>query len=192
MNDSGQVEAVSARERFARFRAADSGERLFTLPIVHPTRPTGLCPCEGSALKLLWLTAKVAVARLLLALPFNAPKVWILRRLGARVGRNVHISAGAYFDPLFPDLITIEDDVMIGTDAKIMTHEYRMTEFRAGRVLIRKGAVIGGFAVIGCGVEIGERATVAGTATVGRDVPPGAIAIGNPARIVQNSSGRQP
>jgi acetyltransferase-like isoleucine patch superfamily enzyme len=44
--------------------------------------------------------------------------------------------------------------------------------------------VIGGFAIIGCGVEIGENAVVAGGAVVGRDVPPGKLAIGNPARMV--------
>ena len=84
----------------------------------------------------------------------------------------------------FADLLTIEDGVFIGAFARITLHEYRVDEFRAGRVLIRKGAFIGGSALIGCGIEIGEGATVAAGAGVGRDVPPGATAIGNPARIV--------
>ena len=73
---------------------------------------------------------------------------------------------------------------MVGVGVKIALHEFRPREFRAGRVIIRKGAVVGGFALIGHGVEIGEGAVVAGGAVVGRDVPPSKLAIGNPARIM--------
>lgn len=105
------------------------------------------------------------------------------------MGANVTISPGVWIDPTFPQLLTFEDNVFIGTGVKIFTHEYRMNEFRAGRVILREGALIGGFALIGSGVEIGKRATVAAGAVVGRDVPPGATAIGNPVRIIR-SSGR--
>ncbi len=73
---------------------------------------------------------------------------------------------------------------MIGVGVKIALHEFRPREFRAGRVIIRKGAVIGGFALIGHGIEVGEGAVVAGGAAVGRDIPAGKLAIGNPARII--------
>ncbi len=112
------------------------------------------------------------------------PKLALLRWCGAKVGRNVFISTDVWIDPAFPQLLTIEDEVMVGVGVKIALHEFRPNEFRAGRVVIRKGAVIGGFALIGHGVEIGEGAVVAGGAAVGRDVPPGKLAIGNPARIM--------
>ena len=119
-----------------------------------------------------------------LKLAWNAPKLKLLRWCGAQVGRNVFISTDVWIDPTFPQLLTIEDDVMIGVGVKIALHEFRPNEFRAGRVIIQKGAVIGGFSLIGHGVEIGEGAVVAGGAAVGRDVPPGKLAIGNPARIM--------
>jgi dTDP-4-dehydrorhamnose 3,5-epimerase-like enzyme len=50
--------------------------------------------------------------------------------------------------------------------------------------LIRRGARIGGGAVLLPGVEIGEEAFVGAGAVVTRDVPPHAIVTGNPARIV--------
>ncbi|HEY9173572.1 MAG TPA: hypothetical protein VI136_14900 [Verrucomicrobiae bacterium] len=114
---------------------------------------------------------------------FNRPKIALLRRFGARVGRNVYLSADLWIDPTFPELLTIEDDVLVGVGVKIALHEFGPNQFRAGRVIIRKGAVIGGFALIGHGVEIGEGAVVAGGTAVGRDVPAGKLAVGNPARI---------
>lgn len=81
-------------------------------------------------------------------------------------------------------MLTIEDRVLIGAGVKISMHEFRQREFVAGRVVIRRGAIIGGFSLIGPGVEIGEYATVAGGAAIARDVPPNAIAGGNPARVV--------
>jgi acetyltransferase-like isoleucine patch superfamily enzyme len=180
-----ETDLQEAQNRFRRFLAGETEERVFTHPIRHPAYPTGFCFCEGSILGIILFSIKATALRLALALPFNAPKVWLLRRLGAKVGRNVLISAGAYIDPNYPELLTIEDEVCIGIDAKILTHEFRIDEFRAGKVILRRGAVIGGFSIIACGVEIGEFATVAAGAVVRRDVPSAATAIGNPARIVK-------
>jgi hypothetical protein len=85
----------------------------------------------------------------------------------------------------FPELITIEDDVFFGMGAKVFTHEFRIDQFRAGEVTIRREALIGGFATIRCGVEIGERGVVAACSVADRDVPPGATLIQSPARIIR-------
>ena len=172
------------KRRFAQFLAGQSEERVFSHPTCHPSQPTGFCPCDGPLLGTLWFYAKAWLLLTALKLAWNGPKVKLLRWCGARVGRNVFISTDVWIDPTFPQLLTIEDDVMVGIGGKIALHEFRPSEFRAGRVIIRKGAVVGGFALIGHGVEIGEGAVVAGGAVVGRDVPPGKLAIGNPARIM--------
>jgi len=173
-----------AQERLRRFLSDGTEERLFRQPTCHPARPTGFCFCEHSAWQTLKLCLRGALLDVVMKLPFNRPKLRLLRRLGARIDRNVYISAGAWIDPVFPQLLTIEDEVFIGLGARITLHEFRRDEFRAGRVILRRGAFIGGCAMIGCGVEIGEGATVAAGAVVGRDVPAGCTAIGNPARIV--------
>ena len=80
--------------------------------------------------------------------------------------------------------VIVEVSVMLGVGVKIFLHAFDRDHFEAGRVTLRKGAIIGGFALIGHGVEIGEGAVVAAGAVVGRDVPAGKVAIGNPARIV--------
>ncbi len=169
--------------RLRQFLAGSGAERVFEWPTGHPSQPTGLCPCDWPALPRLWSYAKAAALLTAVRGPFNSPKLALLRRLGARVGERVHIAAEVWIDPVFPELLTVEDDVMIGYGVKIALHEFGRNRFRAGRVIIRRGAIIGGFALLGHGVEIGENAVVGGGAVVGRDVPGGMMAVGNPARV---------
>jgi len=50
---------------------------------------------------------------------------------------------------------------------------------------IKKGASIGSSATILAGITIGEKAIVGAGAVVTKDVPPGAIVVGNPAKILR-------
>ena len=175
------------KARFDAFRYRDTSQRSFSCPIRPPYHLQGMCYCDAPLHRAMWFYIRVAITGWLLRLPFNGPKIWALRKWGAKIGRNVDLSVDVWIDPLFPDLLEIEDDVTIGTGARIALHYVTPSEFHAGRVIIRRGAVIGGFSLIGSGVEIGEYATVAGGAVVGRDVPPRATAIGNPARIIRAS-----
>jgi len=179
-----QPNPVHGLDELKRFLAGKTGERTFSWTTNHPSQPTGFCPCDRALPGRLAFYLKAALLLWTLKLPFNQPKVALLRRLGARIGEHVYISADVWIDPAFPQLLTIEDNVLIGVGAKLALHEFGPDRFSAGRIIIRKGAVIGGFALIGHGVEIGEGAVVAGGAAVGRDVPPGKLAIGNPARIL--------
>jgi hypothetical protein len=174
-----------ARRRLREFRRNRGGERLFIHPTCHPAEPTGFCYCDGNWWKAICFYAKALLLGLAFRLPYNWLKVWTLRRMGARVGRRVHFSPAVWIDPTFPELITIEDRVFFGTGAKIFTHEYRIDQFRAGRVIVRQGAFIGGFAVIACGVEIGQRGVVGACSIADRDVPAGATLIPSPARILR-------
>jgi acetyltransferase-like isoleucine patch superfamily enzyme len=186
---SAPSESERYQSAFRQFLAGKSSDRIFSAPTCHPSQPTGFCPCDGPFLATLWFYLKAWLLLTALKLAWNGPKLALLRWCGARVGRNVFISTDVWIDPTFPQLLTIEDDVMIGVGVKIALHEFRPREFRAGRVIIRKGAVVGGFALIGHGVEIGEEAVVAGGAAVGRDVPAGKLAIGNPARVMPLNAG---
>jgi len=51
---------------------------------------------------------------------------------------------------------------------------------------IRRGARIGGGAVLLPGIEIGEEAFVGAGAVVIKDVPPRALVVGNPARQIRD------
>ena len=175
--------------QFRRFLEGKTDAKVFTAPTGHPSAPTGFCPCDGSVLRRGWFYLKATLLVIVLKLPFNGPKLGLLRALGARIGRGVYLSADVWIDPAFPQLLTIEDGVMVGVGVKVAMHEFGRAHFSAGRVTIRQGAVIGGFAIIGHGVEIGADAVVAGGAVVGRDVPAGMLALGNPARIMAQRNG---
>jgi hypothetical protein len=182
---NSRTDFKEAYRRLREFRQGKTDESLFVHPTCHPSESTGFCFCEGSFWRAMIFYCKAMVLGLIFKLPFNSLKVWTLRRLGARVGDKVFFSAYVWIDPVFPELITIEDNVFFGMNAKIFTHEFRIDEFRAGKVIIRRGAFIGGSSFIGCGVEIGENAVVAACSVADRDVPPGATLISSPSRIVK-------
>jgi acetyltransferase-like isoleucine patch superfamily enzyme len=58
-------------------------------------------------------------------------------------------------------------------------------ELRRGPT-IRRGARVGGGAVLCPGVEIGEEAFVGAGAVVTKDVPPRKLVVGNPARVLRD------
>jgi acetyltransferase-like isoleucine patch superfamily enzyme len=187
MNSTPLTDAAEAHARLARFITGETSERLFSCPTGHPSEPTGFCWCEGSFWQALRVYTRGALLQLVLLAPLNGLKVWWLRRLGAKVGRNVYLSVGVWIDPLFPRLLEIEDNVFIGMNARILMHEFRADAFRAGKVILRRRAFIGGFSIIACGVEVGEGAEVAGGAVVPLDVPPHTLASGNPAFFTKRS-----
>jgi acetyltransferase-like isoleucine patch superfamily enzyme len=51
---------------------------------------------------------------------------------------------------------------------------------------IRRGARVGGGAVLCPAVEIGEEAFVGAGAVVTKDVPAGKVVVGNPARVIRD------
>jgi acetyltransferase-like isoleucine patch superfamily enzyme len=62
------------------------------------------------------------------------------------------------------------------------------TERRHGLVkgpTIRRGARIGGGAILCPGIEVGEEAFVGAGAVVTKDVPPRMFVVGNPARVLR-------
>ena len=62
--------------------------------------------------------------------------------------------------------------------------ERRQAELRGPT--IRRGARVGGGAILCPGVEIGEEAFVGAGAVVTKDVPPRKIVVGNPARVLRD------
>ncbi|MXR50270.1 acetyltransferase [Halovenus sp. WSH3] len=105
----------------------------------------------------------------------------LLRRLGVTVGEGVAFGLESTPDVFWPELITIEDDVIVGYDATILCHEFLREEYRTGAVHIREGAMIGAGAIVLPGVEIGENAQVAANSLVTEDVPPETTVVGVPA-----------
>jgi acetyltransferase-like isoleucine patch superfamily enzyme len=101
------------------------------------------------------------------------------------VGTRTRIQADAYVTAhstleedvfIAPCVVTTNDDFMGRTERR-----YALTKGPT----IRRGARVGGGAVLCPGVEVGEEAFVGAGAVVTRDVPPRAVVVGNPARVLR-------
>jgi acetyltransferase-like isoleucine patch superfamily enzyme len=95
-----------------------------------------------------------------------------------RIQTDVYVTAGT----------VVEDDVFLGPRA-MTTNDDTMNRLAPGAPLqpptLRRACRIGGGAVLVPGVEVGEEAYVAAGAVVTRDVPPRAVVMGVPARVVR-------
>ena len=118
-------------------------------------------------------------------IPFIEIKNSMYRMIGVKIGKNVVIAAYTIIDPFFPELITIEDNVIVGVGTTIIAHEYTQEKLKKGRVLIKKRALIGAGSLIRCGVTIGEHAVVGAKSFVNKDVPDFTIVGGVPAKIIK-------
>ncbi|MEM1538674.1 MAG: DapH/DapD/GlmU-related protein [Candidatus Nezhaarchaeales archaeon] len=96
-----------------------------------------------------------------------------------RIGRNVSIQSNAFL----PLLTVIEDDVFIGPRAVITNDKYPKSR-RIVPTVVKRRAILGANATIIAGVTVGEEAVVAAGAVVTKDVKPGKVVAGVPAKEV--------
>jgi len=111
---------------------------------------------------------------------------------GAKIGSRVKISSHTFIC----EGVTIEDDVFIGHGVMFINDKYPRSTTGQGTLqseadwvciptAIKQGASIGSNATILCGVTIGEGALVGAGSVVTRNVPAGAVVVGNPAHPIQ-------
>lgn len=109
---------------------------------------------------------------------------------GVVVGRNCKISSHSFIC----EGVTIEDCVFIGHNVSFINDRTPRATGADGRLIedggwtvapvrVLKGASIGSGSVIMGGVTIGAGAMVGAGSVVTKDVPDGAVAFGNPARV---------
>ena len=101
------------------------------------------------------------------------------------VGARTRIQANAYVTAYS----TLEEDVFVApcvvtTNDNFMGRTEARLELMRGPT-IRRGARIGGGAVLLPGIEVGEEAFVGAGAVVVRDVAPRTVVVGNPARVLR-------
>jgi acetyltransferase-like isoleucine patch superfamily enzyme len=112
----------------------------------------------------------------------------LYRLIGVKIGKNVVIAPYVQIDPFFPELITLEDNVIIGWGAQLFTHEFTQNKIRKGKIHIKKRALIGGFSIIRSGVIIGENVVVSVNSFVTKDIKDNETVGGNPAKKIKISS----
>jgi len=100
------------------------------------------------------------------------------------VGNRVTVKCGVQLW----DGVRLEDDVFVGPNATFTNDplprsKQHLTKYP--QTLVRQGASIGANATILPGITVGRRALVGAGAVVTHSVPPYAVVVGNPARIVR-------
>ncbi len=135
----------------------------------------------------------------------NNTRIWAFAHVlpGARIGEDCNICDHVFIEnkvvlgnrvtvkcgvQLWDGLI-IEDDVFIGPNATFTNDPFppnrgRDEEFQFQTTRVCRRASIGANATILPGITIGQNAMISAGAVVTRSVPPNAIVIGNPARVV--------
>jgi maltose O-acetyltransferase len=153
-----------------------------------------------------YLDLKVAKLWILSNVPFHGFRLWIYRWAGVRIGKNSYLHTGARFYQ--PNNITIGEGTIIGDHATLdgraalkignhvdiasevmifnSQHDINHSDFDAieAPVTIGDYVFIGPRAIILPGVTIGNGAVIAAGAVVTKDVAPGDVVGGVPAKPI--------
>lgn len=133
----------------------------------------------------------------------NGSKVWAFAHVlsGAVIGENCNICDGVFIENEVVigdsvtikcgvqiwDGISIQDDVFIGPNVTFSNDKFpRSKEYPEEylKMTVEQGASIGANATILPGINIGRKAMVGAGSVVTKSVPPYAVVLGNPAKIV--------
>lgn len=99
---------------------------------------------------------------------------------GCRIGNGVRIHTSCYVS----QFTTIEDDVFLAPGVMVANDRHPICKECMRGPTIRRGARIGINATLLPEIDVGEGALVGAGAVVTKDVPAGAVVVGNPARVI--------
>ena len=124
--------------------------------------------------------------------PHSRLRVIFHRLRGVKIGKGVEIGYFCTLDNVHPDLVTIEDGVVIVLGSILLAHDnaYHYTygaKVKCGPVVVKKEAFIGAGVVVMPNVTVGERAIVGANSVVIRDIPSDTIVGGVPAKIIKEN-----
>ncbi len=122
-----------------------------------------------------WLRKGLVRAKLLVY-----TRVW-----GMDIHPTASFSLSAKFDRTYPRGIHIGAQSYIAFDVAILAHD--MTRGLYLHTHIGRHCFIGARSIILPGIVIGDGSVVAAGSVVTRDVPPGSVVAGNPARIIRSN-----
>jgi len=114
------------------------------------------------------------------------------------IGKNCKISSHTFIC----EGVVIEDNVFVGHNVTFINDLYpcatnsngclqTANDWKCIPTMVKEGASIGSGATLLCGITVYENAIIGAGSVVTRDVPPGAIVTGNPAKILRKNIRRK-
>src|SRR5579862_8163503 len=111
---------------------------------------------------------------------------------GARIGSRCKISSHTFIC----EGVVLEDEVFVGHNVTFINDLYPRSTNGDGELQteadwqcvathVKRGASIGSGVTLLCGITVGSKSVIGAGSVVTRDVPPGAIVAGNPARVLR-------
>jgi acetyltransferase-like isoleucine patch superfamily enzyme len=104
-----------------------------------------------------------------------------------RIGNRVRLHSNVFV----PELSVLEDSCWLGPNVVLTNARYPAsptTKEELAGCYIEKGAKIGANTTVLPGIRIGAYALIGAGAVITSDVPPGAVVVGNPGRIINQIS----
>jgi acetyltransferase-like isoleucine patch superfamily enzyme len=118
-------------------------------------------------------------------LVLEARRQYFIRVWRMTIGEGSIISMSAKLDKTNPRGVHIGRYTAVTFGTAILTHDHINTVDRD--VYIGDNCFIGAHSIVLPGVTIGDGCIVAAASVVARDIPPGSLVTGNPARIVEHN-----
>jgi acetyltransferase-like isoleucine patch superfamily enzyme len=111
---------------------------------------------------------------------------------GARIGSRCKISSHTFIC----EGVVLEDEVFVGHNVTFINDLYPRSTNDGGGLQteadwkcisthVKRGASIGSGVTLLCGITVGSKSVIGAGSVVTRDVPPGAVVAGNPARVLR-------
>lgn len=112
------------------------------------------------------------------------------KRMGVKIGDNCKIQSDIIIDYSHYWLITIGNNVTIAPRVHILAHDastkIKLHYTKIGLVDIRDNVFIGAGSIVLPGVTIGKNSIIGAGSVVSKSIPENCIAVGCPARVIQN------
>lgn len=161
---------VAFRKQIAEFYKSDNKVFSFEVNCPIPERIEFIYGVIFPGMKRLAFYFRFMLSRIAQIVDYSPLKVFLYRAMGVKIGKGVFLSPDVFIDPHFPELIELGDYCILGWGCKLFCHEFVSNIYRIGRIQIGYGAVIGGFAVVRGGVQIGNESEIGFQSFVNCDV----------------------
>ena len=121
--------------------------------------------------------------------PFRTIQIAFLRSSGVKIGKNCMISFRAKIDTR-RGRISIGDNCVITYGCILLSHDRSAMHIDSnddgeGNVVLGNNVYLGVHTVVLRNVTIGDGSVVGAGSVVTKDIPPGVVAAGNPARVIK-------